>query len=114
MEDNFKKIKNMHTETLTKPTLSRKKQEINLINGDFTASEAADIINEVLKVKINFHKIQRLSITEANSDNNCEYDNNRIHELLNEQEVAKQFFSQARMQGKKLKMTSTINITVEG
>ena len=100
-------------ETIATPTMIKTNQKINLIDGDFTASEAADIINDVLKVKINFHKIQRLSITEGNSENKCEFDNARINELLNEQEIAKQFFSQARMQGKKLKMTSTIHITIE-
>ncbi len=101
-------------ETIATPTLMKTSQKINLIDGDFTASEAADIINDVLKVKINFHKIQRLSITEGNSKNKCEFDSARINELLNEQEIAKQFFSQARMQVKKLKMTSTIHITIEG
>lgn len=102
----------METATMT-PTALKKTQKINLIEGDFTASEAADIINDVLKVKINFHKIQRLSITEGNNENKCEFDSERIEELLNEQRIAKEFFSQARIQGKKLNMTSTINITIE-
>ena len=55
-------------------------QKIDLINGSFTASEASDIINSVLKVKINFHKFQRLSITEGNDKDECTYDNGRIVE----------------------------------
>jgi hypothetical protein len=99
--------------TITAPTTLKTEQKINLIEGKFTASEAADIINDVLNVKINFHKIQRLSITEGNSEDECEHDSGRIDELLNEQKLAKVFFSQARIQGKKLKMTSIINITIE-
>jgi uncharacterized protein with FMN-binding domain len=102
----------METIMTAVPTL-RTEQKINLIEGRFTASEAADIINDVLKVKINFHKIQRLSITEGNLDDACEHDSSRIDELLNEQILAKDFFSQARLQGKKLKMTSTIHIEIE-
>jgi len=98
---------------MVNPTALKTEQKINLIDGEFTASEAAAIINDVLKVKINFHKIQRLSITEGNSEDKCEYDSGRIDELLNEQQIAKDFFAQARLKGKKLKMTSTIHIAIE-
>ncbi|MCF7567400.1 hypothetical protein L3X37_03340 [Sabulilitoribacter arenilitoris] len=97
-------------ETLVKPKTT---QKIDLINGVFTASEASDIINSVLKVKINFHKISRLSITEGNDKEECIYDNKRINELINEQHIAKEFFSQARLNGKKLKMRSVIQIEME-
>jgi hypothetical protein len=96
-------------------TLVQKKtnQKINLIDGFFTASEASDIINSVLNVKINFHKLKRLSITEGNDKDECVYDSGRISELINEQQIAKDFFSQARLEGKKLKMTSIIKIEIE-
>ncbi|WP_348710779.1 hypothetical protein [Tenacibaculum sp. 190524A05c] len=88
-------------------------QEINLIDNVFTAAEAATIINDVLNAKINFHKIKRLSIKEGNENDACEYDNGRIQELLNEQQIAKEFFSQARIQGKKLKIKSKVYIGLE-
>ena len=91
----------------------KKTQKIDLINGCYTASEASHIISSVLNVKINFHKLHRLSITEGNEEDKCERDNGRIQELMNEQEIAKTFFSQARLEGKKLKMTSTIHIEIE-
>ncbi len=97
----------------TKNGVIKTVQEINLIDGKFSASEAADIIDDVLKVKINFHKLQRLSITEGNVEDACEYDSGRIDELLAEQIIAKNFFAQARLKGKKLKMSSTIHISVE-
>ncbi|MFK7783328.1 hypothetical protein [Psychroserpens sp.] len=90
----------------------KKKQKINLIEGCYSANEASDIINSVLNVKINFHKLQRLSITEGNENDKCEMDNGRIKELMNEKEIAKSFFEHARLQGKKLKMTSTIQIEI--
>jgi len=98
----------METLVQTKTT-----QKIDLIDGVFTASEASDIINSVLKVKINFHKLNRLSITEGNNNNDCAYDSGRIDELMNEQNIAKEFFSQARLNGKKLKMRSIIQIEIE-
>jgi len=91
----------------------KKVQKIDLINGCFTASEANHIINSVLNVKINFHKIQRLSIREGNDEDKCEFDSGRIEELINEQRISKEFFSQARLEGKKLKMTSTIHVEIE-
>lgn len=98
---------------MTSPRNTKTEQKINLIDGRFTASEAADIIKDVLNVKINFHKLHRLSITEGDSNDACEFDNGRIDELLNEQEIAKEFFKDVRLQGKKLKISSTIHITVE-
>lgn len=98
---------------MTVPNHVKTEQKINLIEGRFTANEAADIINDVLKVKINFHKLHRLSITEGDSNDACEYDNGRIDALLNEQQIAKNFFKDAKLQGKKLKIQSTIHITVE-
>ncbi|AXO79038.1 hypothetical protein DZC78_01120 [Olleya aquimaris] len=97
-------------ETLVQP---KTKQKIDLIDGKFTPSEASDIIKSILDAKINFHKIQRLSITEGNNIDPCEYDSSRINELINEQQIAKDFFAQARLQGKKLKMRSVIQIDIE-
>ena len=97
-------------ETLEQPKTT---QKINLIDGIFTASEALDIINSVLKVKINFHKLHRLSIIEGNDKEECTFDNGRIAELIYEQQIAKQFFSQARLNGKRLKMRSVIQIEIE-
>lgn len=88
-------------------------QKINLIDGTYTPSEAAHIVNSVLKVKINFHKLHRLSIQEGNELDECKLDSGRIKELIDEQEISKAFFSQARLQGKKLKMSSIIHIEIE-
>jgi uncharacterized protein with FMN-binding domain len=97
-------------ETLEQPKTT---QKINLIDGVFTASEASDIINSVLNVKINFHKLHRLSITEGNDKEACTFDNGRIAELMYEQKIAKEFFSQARLNGKTIKMHSVIHIEIE-
>jgi hypothetical protein len=103
----------MSTLELLKTNITETKQNINLVDGNFTASEATDVINALLDAKINFHKLKRLSITEGNTNEKCEYDNNRIIELIDEKGFAKAFFSEARLQGKKLKMESTITITIE-
>ena len=101
-------------ETLTKRNNENKieNQHIKLVDGQFKPSEAADIIDSILDVKINFHKLKRLSITEGNCDDLCEYDNGRINELIDAKLDAKSFFSDARLQGKKLKINGSISIEI--
>ncbi len=101
-------------ETALKTSIDSKlEQKIKLIDGCFTSSEATDIINNILDVKINFHKIQRLSRTEGNINDACEFDNGRIVELIDSKHDAKSFLTNARLQGKKLKIESIVTIKVE-
>ncbi len=76
-------------------------------------SDAADIIDSKLKVKINFHELKRLSISE-NTKDLCEYDNVRIIEPADTKLDAKSYFNNARLQGKKLKTEGTITTSVQG
>lgn len=87
------------------------KRTINLVEGTFTPSEAADIINELVDVKVNFHTLHRLSITEGNRNEHCKEDNSRINELKNEKKLNKQFFKEAKAKGKKFSIKSEIIIT---
>jgi hypothetical protein len=88
-------------------------QKINFIEGFFSSSEAADIINKVLDVKINFHKLQRLSRTEKDVHDGCEFDSGRMEELIKEKATAQEFFSHTRFNGKRLKVKSVIQIEIE-
>ncbi len=102
----------MNTQATTTTTATTTDQKINLIDGVFTATEAGDILHAMLDKKINFHKLQRLSRTEGNMDDACEYDNGRIIELIDEKGKLKDFLSSIRSEGCKLEINSTINITV--
>ena len=90
-----------------------KEQTITLIDGSFNPSDAADIINAVLDVKINFHKLKRISIMEGNTNDLCEYDTERIHELIKTKENIKEYFKDARLKGKKLNVDGIINISIK-
>ena len=97
--------------SLTQTTQIKKKhQNIDLVDGTFNVSDAADIINGILDVKINYHKLKRLSITEGNINDMCEYDTGRINELIQAKEDAKVFFNRLRHSGKKLKINGIISI----
>lgn len=102
----------METSLETKSTETLN-QKIKLINGNFTSSEAKDILNGLLDIKINFHKLQRLSRTEGNMNDSCEFDTGRIIELIDSKQNLKPFLTDVRINGKKLKIESTITITVE-
>jgi hypothetical protein len=88
-------------------------QQLKLIEGSFTKSEALSIINNVVDVKINFHKLQRLSKTEGNLHDKCAYDNSRITELIEDKTAIKAFLSSLEAKGCTIKIASTINISVE-
>lgn len=89
------------------------KQDIKLIEGNFSPSEATDIINAVLDVKINFHKLQRLSKTEGDTNDSCCFDNDRIDELLAAKQQVKKLFNSIRENGGKISINSSITINTE-
>jgi len=99
--------------TQTTDVLTMTTQKINLIDGVFTATEAGDILHAMLDKKINFHKLQRLSRTEADMEDTCAYDNGRIMELLDEKEILKDFLNMVRADGSKLEIKSIVQISVK-
>lgn len=97
----------------TETIIATKNQELKLIEGKFTKSEAFSILNDIVDAKINFHKIQRLSKTEGNIKDKCVYDNSRIVELTKDKEATKAFLKSLEANNRNIKIASTITITVE-
>ena len=90
-----------------------KEQKLNLIDGTFTKREALNIINNIVDVKINFHKVQRLSKTEGNENDECVFDNSRIQELMEGKKDTKAFLRALESKGQNIKITSTVTISIE-
>lgn len=88
------------------------KQNIHLVDGSFTPSEASDVIMSLIDQKINFHKLQRLALCEGFYGADTEYPDGRIGELEKEKEIAREFIKQVRNQGKKLKINGVLEITL--
>jgi hypothetical protein len=88
-------------------------QQLKLIEGSFSKREALDIISNTVDVKINFHKLERLSKTEGNINDACTYDNTRITELIKDKADIKAFLSSLDVNGCTIKIASTIHISVE-
>lgn len=95
------------------PEIATDKHQIDLIDGCFTVSEARDIITPMIAKKINFHQIKRMSLFEKNHSDTCASDRDRISELEEAKTKIEEIFLQAKIEGKKVKMHSTIQITLE-
>jgi hypothetical protein len=86
-------------------------QMIQLVEGEFTPSEASDIIVSLINQKINYHKLERLQFWERNHKDDKENLSHRVKELEKEREIAKDFISKMRDEGRNLKVDGVIKIT---
>jgi len=87
-------------------------QKIQLVEGDFTVSEATDVIVSLINEKLNFHKLQRLSLSEGHSDADTKYPDGRIGELEREKDTAQAFLAEARKSGARIKINGTLEISI--
>lgn len=88
-------------------------QKVQLVNGVFTPSEAADIIGSLIDEKINFHKIQRLQRWEGNHKCDTGDLNDRITELEQDRAQALEFIAQIRKEGgKALRINGILEMSV--
>lgn len=96
-----------------KSETKQNQQTLKLIDGTFTKREALNILNSVVDVKINFHKLHRLSIQEGNENDECQFDNSRIQELMSDKKEVKAFLRALESKGQNIKISSTITISLE-
>lgn len=85
-------------------------EKIRLVDGKFSPSQANDIIKSLIDTKINYHKLNRLSITEGNHNDNTPYENEMLNKLETEKEKLINIIKEAQIQNKNLKISSLINI----
>lgn len=86
--------------------------KVKLIDGVFTASEAADLMNSFLEEKINFHKLHRLAMREGDIYSDTRFDDSRVSQLMQDQLDFNMLCQQARANGKKLKINGIIEIEI--
>ncbi|WP_213521460.1 hypothetical protein [Nonlabens sp.] len=86
--------------------------KVQLVDGVFTASEASDIVSNLIEEKINFHKLHRLSLSEGNINSDTGYDDSRVIELTADRKELKQLCREARLTGKKIKINGILEIEV--
>lgn len=88
-------------------------EKVSLIDGTFSARDARQLLNALLDIKINYHKLKRLSILEGNDQDACIYDSSRIDTLIAQKEELRALFSEMNMEDKTLKIKGDITIEIE-
>lgn len=88
-------------------------QKVQLVEGKFTPSEASDIITALIDEKINFHKVQRLSVCEGDECAETPKVNQRILELQEEKKKARAFIQEARKEGMNVRINGILEITFD-
>ncbi len=86
--------------------------KLQLVDGTFTGSEASHVISALIKEKINFHKIHRLSIWEGNMHDDTSYDDSRVLELQKDLVEFKEICNEARLAGKNIKINGILNVEI--
>ena len=100
----------METKKITQ--LEKETQQIRLIKGEFTPTEASNVIINLINEKINFHKLQRLQTWENNHNSKTDHIDSRIKELEKEKEIAIDFLNMSEDMGLNLKVNGVLEITV--
>ncbi len=100
----------MESKKITKQVASE--QKIRLVDGEFTPTEACDIVHALLDQKINFHKLQRLSMWEGDINANASFPNHRIEELEAEKVRFMEYVKEARGKGAMVVIKGNLDITL--
>ena len=87
-------------------------QTIQLVKGEFTPSQASDVIMSLISQKINYHKLEGMQLWERNHNYDQEPLNKRIKELEEEKKIAKEFISKMKLEGKNLKINGVIEMII--
>ncbi|AFU69708.1 hypothetical protein P700755_003033 [Psychroflexus torquis ATCC 700755] len=102
--------KPMETKSITSKEI--KVQNIQLVDGEFTPSQASDIISALINQKINYHKIEGLQLWERDHNNDPKPLSNRINELEEEKRHAEEFIAELKAKGKNLKINGILNLSI--
>lgn len=106
------KIKFMKTAVKDPVSKKNTQQNIQLVDGVFTVSEANDIVQSLINEKINFHKLQRLTLCEGFSRSNTKYPDDRITQLENDKMTSKEFFKNKYNKDITIKINGVLEISI--
>lgn len=87
-------------------------QNIDLVNGHFTTTEAREVILSLLDQKLNFHKTKRFQLWTQDRFANFDTLDNRIAELEKEKERALKFLEAHQDSASKLKLNASLNLEI--
>lgn len=85
------------------------KQEFKLIEGEFSQTEAMEVLNNVLSSKIQFHEMKNFS-SQVRFGKDDETSLERISQLKQSIEIISKILKEAKIEDRKIEITSVINI----
>ena len=91
--------------------IENQESKFQLVDGEFTPSQASDIISSLINQKINYHKLEVLQNWERNHKHDEELLRNRINELEEEMKIAKDFILKLKKEGKNVRIDGIIKMT---
>ncbi|MFN2261267.1 MAG: hypothetical protein ABR595_04320 [Psychroflexus sp.] len=87
-------------------------KEINLVDGEFTKSQAMDIVSALIDQKINYHRIEGIQFWESNHTIDKQPINNRVEELKAEKEKFQNMIRSLNPKQTKLKIDGVLKIEI--
>ena len=94
----------------SKMVTTKELHKIQLVDGEFTPSQAGSLLNSLIDQKIAYHKIQKWSVWEGNHNMDPRRSDDRIRELDIQKMLAKDIIDEARTQGCKIEIGGTLEI----
>lgn len=85
------------------------KQEFTLIEGEFSQTEAMEVLNNVLSSKIQFHQMKNFS-SQIRFGKDDETSIERMGQLRQSIETISKIIKEAKIEDRKIEITSVINI----
>ena len=86
--------------------------KVQLIDGEFTPSEASFLVNTLIQEKINFHKLHRLAICEGNILSDTTFDDTRVEELIQEKASFRRLYAEAKAAGKNVRINGILEVEI--
>ncbi|MCM5662396.1 hypothetical protein [Galbibacter mesophilus] len=100
----------MQTEIQQSEKIKKQTEVVQLVKGEFTATQIGEVMSSLLEEKINFNKVKKLQIWEENHQSDLALINERIYQLEGEKRKVEEFIN-AHPQ-KSFSVNGTIEITL--
>ena len=88
--------------------------KVQLVDGVFIPSEASDVISRLIIKKTSSYKLNSLSMSEENVNNDTAYNDSYLAELIKKRNEFKAVRTEAKLIGKKTNVNSILHIEIIG
>ena len=97
---------------ITTETVTKTRQNIDLVNGEFNLDDASEVIMALLDQKLNFHKAKRFQLWTRDNKFDSERIDRRIAELEHAKAIVKDFLTSQESKATRLHLHADLNISV--